>query len=397
MGRIKTTQVFLSAISTASLLLVACGNPTAQPPSVQPAASLSLTGEDAFTTQARLALVSYQEIEASLSDSKTLASQRFTSLPQPVLIPENADQNDFDVPVLGQPLSAEQSANQNGITTSPGSLPSFDASVAIFDDTVSRFTSQLLATQGVEFDGTGKILINPNQLRARIRSDLLGEGHLADPSLDLGGRLKANVHANLTLQELANLGYSATSSDVAAISANSESVLLTFRDLDADLINRIRVSSRTALPDNLNNPISQGYDLRLDTQSAGLTRTGLRSINYEKDGTQIRTEVQTTLDDGSQLELSEQRFVSHSGAGTGFGSFAITSGGASYGGSLRSLISADGRLTLMLQPDNQSFGRLMLQEGLGNRAILTLYRPDGVVSQTREIDLEATLDAMAMG
>lgn len=371
-------------VITFCLTLCACASPVASPvSSTGTSGPAGIMGDDPFITKARLALASYQEVEASLSDSRMLASQRFSSLPLPLAAVSKADPNDFDVPVLGQISS------QSGLNGVSSALPSFDASVAVFEDTVSRFHSQLLAAQGVEFDGTGKILIKPHQLRARIRSDLLGEGNLADPSLDLNGRLKANVHANLALSELSGLGVSATSSDVAAVSADSESLLLTFRDLDADLTNRVRVTSRTR--------VRPGYELRLDTKSAGFARTGLRDISYEPLGIQMRTEVDTQLDDGSKLELSEQRFVSPNGAGSGFGSFAISAGGRSYNGILRSLVSADGHLTLLLESDDSSLGRLMLQESTAGKATLTLYRSDGQVSSTSEIDLEATLDALAQG
>lgn len=371
-------------VITFCLTLCACSSPVASPvASTGTSGPAGIMGDDPFITKARLALASYQEVEASLSDSRMLASQRFTSLPQPLATVSRADPNDFDVPVLGQISS------QPGLNGVSSALPSFDASVAVFEDTVSRFHSQLLAAQGVEFDGTGKILIKPNQLRARIRSDLLGEGNLADPSLDLNGRLKANVHANLALSELTGLGVNATSSDVAAVSADSEALLLTFRDLDADLTNRVRVTSRTR--------VRPGFELRLDTKSAGFARTGLRDISYDPLGIQMRTEVDTQLDDGSKLELSEQRFVSPNGAGSGFGSFAITTGGRSYNGSLRSLVSADGHLTLLLESDDSSLGRLMLQESTAGKATLTLYRSDGQVSSTSELDLEATLDALAQG
>ncbi|MEZ0374816.1 MAG: hypothetical protein ACAI44_37360 [Candidatus Sericytochromatia bacterium] len=281
------------------------------------------------------------------------------------------------------------------VNSNLGSLNRFDATVNLFNRAAAQFRPQLLASQGVELDATGKIILNGNRLTAQVKSELQGDAELANPSLDLNGELKANLHDNLKLQDLATLGFSASSSDVSvqakADGSSSESVLLSFRNLDADVTNQVRVTTEVKGTE------TQELDLRLDTQSHGFVRNALREIKAAGNGREkVSTELSMELDNGTKINLTEQRFITLNGAGTGFGTFSITTGtGQSFSGTLRTMTSASGNLMMILEPGDEGAGRLMLQEKANGKANLILYNSQGSLEGSTELDLESTLDAMA--
>lgn len=499
----------LSVMLAGSSMLAGCQKGPTDPMYSLPQQQSRIMGDDPFISQARIALASYKEADASFSDSQRLASQRYatqdlgstltgslsgngsvsvgdggvsagtstsvgasgstasstsgnasgsasgsasasadasasastgsgvstsvgtsgdagvstslgnggnSSLGVTTRVGANAsaaDANDIDLG-LGSHLSGSLNPNLDGgaalnnanqissairamLDTNLDSIGSLDASLGLFNHAAGQFGADLLKSGGVELGSNGMVTINVNDLDARIKSDLQGDAQLANPSLDLNGQLKAGTHGNLPLFALSPLGYSATGSDALlqthADGSSSESLLLKFQNLDADLSNQVRVVSeiRGSQTDALN--------LRLDSQAHAFTRTGLREIKAAANGnTQIDTQLSMKLDNGTVLDLTEKRFATATGAGSGFGSFSITTGsGQHFNGTLRSAVAADGSLMLLLQPSDSSLGNLMFQEKANGKANLALYNSQGKLDGSSEIDLAAAVDAMANG
>lgn len=386
-----------------SLGLAGCG---ANPAGTQ-AGQGRLDGDDPFLTQARLALISYLEADASFNDTLAYAgrgfsTQRFAAAAEGDAGDEDGeDENDLDlIGGLGADaaLTSQLSGQINGIlNTQLGGLGNFSAAHALFDRAAGAFSARLLGAPGVSLASGNAIQINAAQLSAGIRADLASDVELSNASLDLGGQLTAYAKGDLRLAELNPLGYSGSSSNVVSQNASdgrTQAVLLSFRNRDADLINQVRMISKTGLSGSQRSE----YDLRLESQSAAFTRTGLRELGRDAAGqATIRSDLSMQLDQGSQIELLEQRFVNAQGAGSGVGSFTITTGGTTWNGSLRSVSAADGRLLLLLEPADTGRGRLVLQEKANGRADLLLYDSAGNLAARRELDLEAEIDALARG
>lgn len=280
------------------------------------------------------------------------------------------------------------------MTTQISSLNTYGSSIDLFNRASAGFSNQILAAEGVELDNAGKLSINTNRLMADIRADLRGDAELMNTSLDMNGQLNGTANSNLRLNQLSVLGYSGTSSNVLAQAnadgTTSEHVLFNFKNLDADVQNRVRVTS------NMRGQVTNELNLRLDSLAKGFTRTGLREISRDTNGnTQLTSEVSMKLHNGSQIEMSEKRFVTTNGSGTGFGTFSIvTASGQTYSGSMRTVAAADGKLMMIFEPTDTNYGRLMLQETSSAQANLALYNSQGNLTGTTQFDLEAALDAM---
>lgn len=280
------------------------------------------------------------------------------------------------------------------MTTQISSLNTYGSSIDLFNRASAGFSNQILAAEGVELDSAGKLSINTNRLMADIRADLRGDAELMNTSLDMNGQLNGTANSNLRLNQLSVLGYSGTSSNVLAQAnadgTTSEHVLFNFKNLDADVQNRVRVTS------NMRGQVTNELNLRLDSLAKGFTRTGLREISRDSNGnTQLTSEVSMKLHNGSQIDMSEKRFVNANGSGTGFGTFNIvTASGQTYSGSMRTVAAADGKLMMIFEPTDTNYGRLMLQETSSAQANLALYNSQGNLAGTTQFDLEAALDAM---
>lgn len=493
----------LSVMLAGTSLLAGCQKGPTDPMYSLPQQQSRIMGDDPFVSQARIALASYKEADASFSDSQRLASQRYATQDLGSTLTGNgsvsvrdggvsvgtstsvgasgstsgnaagsasgsaggsasgsadagasanastssgistgvdtsgdtgvstslgsgvstrvgantsagaADANDLDLG-LGSNLSGSLNTNLDGgaalnnatqisgairamLDTNLDSLGSLDASLGLFNHAAGQFGADLLKSGGVELGSDGMVTINVNDLDAKIRAGLQGDAELANPSLDLNGQLNAGTHGNLQLFALNPLGYSATGSDsllqTHADGSSSESLLLKFQNLDADLSNQVRVVSE------IHGSQTDALKLRLDSQAHAFTRTGLREIKAAANGnTQIDTQLSMKLDSGTVLDLTEKRFATANGAGSGFGSFSITTGsGQRFNGTLRSAVAADGSLMLLLQPSDSSLGNLMFQEKANGKANLALYNSQGKLDGSSEIDLEAAVDAMANG
>ena len=383
--------------------LAGCGTPAATQPNQS-------AGNDTYLLQARMAMTSYQEADASFNDSQSQASQSFTTK---ILLEGSSDaelSNEELIASSGVTVDSgsehkEDEQGSAGLTGSIGAMlntnlanvASASASAELFHSAAGSFNSQLASTPGVSLDSQGMLSLNPGVLQADIRADLNADADLNNPSLDLNGQLKAGSSGGLQLRDLASFGYSGSGSNMVtqtSAEGNTEAMLLTFKNSDAELTNRVRVISRA----NTSGDVRSEFNLRLESQANGFSRTGMREIRKRHDGSaEITSNVAMKLKSGAMMEISEKRFANTQGAGSGVGSFTLSHQGQSWSGGLRSVTSADGKMMLMFEPSDASRGRLILQNSANGRGNLAIYNGQGQLSSTSEIDFEAAADAMVQG
>ncbi|MEZ0374729.1 MAG: hypothetical protein ACAI44_36920 [Candidatus Sericytochromatia bacterium] len=397
----STKGIFSLALTL--MLGTSLGSCAPYPNTVQPDPNQLNNSNDPFISNARLALMSYQEADASFQDSQSQAMKSFgsgTSASSSTSLittaaDEKDDQNDLDVGLTGSLGANTQITTRIDSLFSQeiSTIPNYSASLDLFNQAATNFSSELLGTEGVELNSQGLIMVNLNRLRADIRSDLQGDSELTAP-LDLNGQLRVNSGNSLSLNQLQAMGYTGTRSNIFvqnnADGSSFESMLLNFKNIDADIVNQVRITSM------LRGNTVQEHNLRLESRARGFSRTALRESAIASGGrTAMTSEVTMKLFNGTQIDFAEKRYVNDQGAGTGIGSFSIiTQSGQTWSGTMRSVSSASGHLMLMLEPDDSSLGRLMLQEKTNDRAMLVKYNSAGKPVGSAEVNLEAAADNM---
>ncbi|PKL76629.1 MAG: hypothetical protein CVV27_09285 [Candidatus Melainabacteria bacterium HGW-Melainabacteria-1] len=361
----------------------------------------SVSGSASTSTSTSSNGSSSSSVNGSVSGSSNTSTNTTTTVNADANL--DTDANDIDLNLGDLSGSLNNSAQ---ITTQidtlfdagSSSFANYNAAIDLYNRAFGNFNSQFLGTAGILLDSQNQLQVNLNQLKSDVRADLQNDAELSLTSMDLNGQLTANTHANLKLNKLAKLGYSGSSSNIVSsgqAGASTEAMLLTFRNVDADLTNRVRVISKS----NASGDVRNEVNLRLVTDSSGFKRTGLREIIRNAAGhTEVSTDLSMQLDNGTQINLLEKRFVNAQGAGTGLGSFSITTGdGTQWSGTLRTVTSASGNLMLMLEPSGGSQSRLILQEKANGNAKLTLFNSQGQLKGSSELNMAAEADAMVKG
>lgn len=399
----KIQALTLPALACSLLLATACQyTPATSQPAQNP-----LVSNDPFIAQARLALANYQETDAALSDSQTLANQAFTASQTAQVNGEtDVDANDLDAGIgvinAGLGGGADITGNTTATSTQIDGLintqlsgSAYAASIDVFNRAAGNFTSQLAGVQGVEIDALGHTTVNYDRLRADTVANLEGDSLLANASLDLNGQLHSNAGVNLTLNQLQPLGFDARSSEVVRATepdgSTARSVLLTFQGQGTILTNQVRV---TGIARELS---TQELKLRSETAAKGFTRVALREVARDNNGqVAIDSDAHTRFSSGAMVDIIEKRFINAQGAGAGIGTFALTdSSGTVISGSLRSVAGANGRLMLIMEPSDSSRGRLVMQETGNGHANLLLFNSQGQQLATSDFDLRNNLVATA--
>lgn len=405
-----------------SSLLSGCGTPNATVPA---------PNEDTYFAQAKMAMTSYQETDSSFNDSQALASGNFST--KFLLDGESSTTSSGTASSSGSgtvtattsTTSANTSASgSTNTTTSLGtvingglggsvdgntqataqlanalqvnlsSLKTYDASLGVYQQAASSFQAQLDKSQGIELDSKGQLLISSNLLKMDIQSQLQADADLSNTSMTLDGQLKAGSQNNLSLNKMQALGFSASSSNRLNIGNSSgssaEAMLFSYSKADAGINTQVRVISKQNTQQN------NELNLRLESQAKAYNRTALRKVSRDNEGhVRINSDLSMTLKDGSRFEISELRYINAQGAGAGVGSFTISKNGQSWSGAVRTMTSADGRLMMMMEPQNSAQGRLILQEGSQARAQLARYNSQGQLTASSEIDLKSEVAANA--
>lgn len=363
---------WLSALAACLLAaLSACsapGSSEAAPPRFQ--------SKEAYRNQARLAMVSYQAVDACLRDAANQTRIRFSNWE------------------LDQPAQDGISAKLGALLdTAVSDLSQHPAVVTLFETAAENFASRLTSVPGVSAGFDDSLQLDGNPLKIFVYTEVQGDADLVAGGMDLGGKLKPQSATSLP-GELAGLGYTsgAVSGVLAPAAGRGEALLLSYTRGDgaSDQVRVIGQPSGAAFSE---------LNLRLESKAPGYSRLGLREIRPESGGTRsLLTDLSIQLSDGSQIAIAEQRFANAEGAGVGVGSFTFTgSNGASTSGALRTIASADGRLLMLLAPAESDKGPLLFREGPTASAELLTYNPLGQTIGHMALDLGSATAALSAG
>ncbi|MGV3526003.1 MAG: hypothetical protein ACO1RX_17400 [Candidatus Sericytochromatia bacterium] len=265
-----------------------------------------------------------------------------------------------------------------------------------FNDSSNRFRSQLQGTGAVSFDDSGVSDIDRSRIQTNVMTQIDADTDLDlldDLNIDSNASAMANVSSD-NLFRLRNRGFNsrfgslnnrtnADGSVNAMFAAN-----FTGNGTDRDVF----------LSDRLRGDASLGADLMLREQGEGFERDGSRVSEVMADGSlRVMTTVNTRFEDGSRLEIFEDRFTDVQGNGTGTGTIRMTDrNGNSTSGDLRTMVTADGSLKTFFDSDNGD--DLMIWEDASGRAQLSLIsesdRQNNRNSAWTQLDLNAALRSM---
>lgn len=299
-------------------------------------------------------------------------------------------------------LSSNVGANLNGSLNTGNSSASTNVG--------STLTSNLSSSLTGGSSGNGSLTGN---LTSGLSSSLDANAMLNAFDDEAINEASLESSLNSALSSNTSLLNSTSSSAMADIAANSL-VRLSGRDFDSSTASASSTTNadgsvtshlsanftsdlstrRVSLSSQSNGDVQLGTDFALNESGEGWTRTALRSIDVQADGSlHVMTKLTTNFANGDVLEIFEDRELNAQGSGTGHGSFSLSSdGGASIDGELRTTVNADGSFNSFLDLENGS--DLMLHESAnGQLSFNTRANGGGWANTWTSLDLDATLEA----
>lgn len=275
------------------------------------------------------------------------------------------------------------------------------SSLNLFNEGGNLFRTDLSNTAGVTVNEDGSLDIRSAELIGDIDSRINQNTFLnASDDLDLDFSSGASVSEDMLLRlddrniDVRSLELNGTSNATANLQGRNV-FGLQFSDRDSGLVSEVVIAQNTDASASSNNAVD--LDIRLSERAEAFTQTGSRIVENRANGVKrLSTRLSNRLENGTRIEIFENRFVNAQGEGSGAGSVRLTNAaGESFTADLKTRVKANGELMIMIDPERDGFVRLMTQESASGDANLMVFNDSGNTLENTRLDLSAALDSMA--